>query len=52
MNVDKFSNKQIKAISLSDIFQTPIYPTYKEIMQQANVAFPKTITEIIYQVSN
>ena len=52
MNVDKFSNKQIKAISLSDIFQTPIYPTYKEIMQQANVAFPKNIIEITSIIKN
>ena len=47
MNVNKFSNNKIKAISLSDIFKTPIYPTYKEIMQQTNVFFPKSIDEIL-----
>ncbi|WP_302487017.1 glycosyltransferase family 52 [uncultured Megamonas sp.] len=46
MNVNKFSNNKIKAISLSDIFKTPIYPTYKEIMQQADISFPKKTDEI------
>ena len=46
MNVNKFSNNKIKATSLSDIFKTPIYPTYKEIMQQADISFPKKTDEI------
>lgn len=48
MNVDKFSHNTIKSISLSDIFKTPIHPTYKKIMQQANVLFPQSVDEIIY----
>lgn len=47
MNVDKFSNKIIKSISLSDIFKTPIDPMYKKIMQQASVFFPETVDTII-----
>lgn len=47
MNVDKFSNKIIKSISLSDIFKTPIDPMYKKIMQQASVFFLETVDTII-----
>lgn len=47
LNVDKFSNNKVKAISLSDIFKTPIYPIYKKIMQQSDVFFPKNVNEII-----
>lgn len=50
INVDKFSNKTIKAISLSDIFKTSIHPTYKKIMEQAHVLFPKSINNIIYTI--
>lgn len=48
INVDKFSHNTIKSISLSDIFKTPIHPTYKKIMQQANVLFPQSISYIVY----
>lgn len=47
INVDKFSNNKVKAISLSDIFKTPIYPIYKKIMQQSDIFFPKSVNEII-----
>lgn len=43
MYTDKFSNHQIKAISLSDFAHNPIYPKYKEIMQQAGVLFPQEL---------
>ena len=46
MYVDKFAQHNIKSISLSDFAKNPMYPKYKEIMQNAGVFFPQTLTEI------
>lgn len=47
MYTDKFSNHVIKAISLSDFAQSPMYYKYKEIMQNAGVYFPNKLNEIL-----
>lgn len=47
MYTDKFSNHTIKAISLSDFAQSPMYYKYKEIMQNAGVYFPNRLDDII-----
>ena len=47
MYTDKFSNHIIKAISLSDFAQSPMYYKYKEIMQNAGVYFPNRLNDII-----
>ena len=47
MNIDKFSNGKIKAISLTDIFKAPTFPLYKEMMKKAGVEFPKDIGDIV-----
>lgn len=47
MYTDKFSNHVIKAISLSDFAQSPMYYKYKEIMQNAGVYFPNRLDDII-----
>lgn len=46
MYTDKFALHPIKSISLSDFAKSPMYPKYKEIMQNAGVYFPQTLTEI------
>lgn len=46
MYADKFALHSIKSISLSDFAKSPMYPRYKEIMQNAGVYFPKTLKEI------
>lgn len=52
MYADKFAAHDIKAISLSDFARSPMYPKYKEIMQNAGVYFPGTLDEIVNYIEN
>lgn len=46
MYTNKFALHSIKSISLSDFAKSPIYPKYKEIMQNAGVYFPQALEDI------
>ena len=43
---DKFTPRQIKAISLVNFYKQPLHPAYVDIMQKAGVCFPKDLKEV------